>query len=69
MNYDMDMGEMTSKEIGDLMSKTLIERGKEIATKKYGNVDYGELPARTLTELGKQAFTEQNIQMDNKNSL
>ena len=54
---NIDMGNMTSKEIGDLMSKTLIERGKEIASKMYPDVDYGDLPAKTLTELGKQAFS------------
>ena len=57
MNNNIDMGNMTSKEIGDLMSKTLIERGKEIASKMYHDVDYGDLPARTLTELGKQALS------------
>ena len=61
-NNNIEMGEMTSKEIGDLMSKTLIERGKEIAAKMYPGVDYGNLPAKTLTELGKQAIT------NNKNS-
>lgn len=59
MNNNQDMGEMTSKEIGDLMSKTLIERGKELARKQYGNVDYGDLPAKTLTELGKQALANE----------
>lgn len=57
MNNNIDMGNMTSKEIGDLMSKTLIERGKEMASKMYPDVDYGDLPARTLTELGKQALS------------
>jgi len=54
---NIDMTDMTSKEIGDLMSKTLIERGKEIASKLYPGVNYGDLPAKTLTELGKQAFS------------
>lgn len=59
MNHNnIDMGNMTSKEIGDLMSKTLIERGKEMASKLYPNVDYGDLKAKTLTELGKEAFTK-----------
>lgn len=56
-NNNIDMGNMTSKEIGDLMSKTLIERGKEIASKMYPGVDYGDLPSKTLTELGKQALS------------
>jgi len=54
MDYNIDMGEMTSKEIGDLMSKTLIERGKEVARKMDSNVDFGDLPSRALTDLGKQ---------------
>lgn len=56
MDNNFDMGNMTSKEIGDLMSKTFIERGKEMTNKMYPNVDYGDLPARELTELGKQFF-------------
>lgn len=55
-NEYIDMGEMTSKEIGDIMSKEIIERGKVMASKLYPGVDYGDLPARTLTELGKQAL-------------
>ena len=54
---NIDMGSMTSKEIGDLMSKTIIERGKELANKLYPDVDYGDLPSKTLTELGKNAFS------------
>ena len=57
MKNNIDMGNMTSKEIGDLMSKTIIERGKELAVKMYPGVDYGDLPAKTLTELGKQAIS------------
>lgn len=65
MNYHRDMGEMTSKEIGDLMSKTLIERGKEVAKTIYPGVDYGDLPSKTLTELGKQALSNQGIEPKN----
>lgn len=57
---NIDMGNMTSKEIGDLMSKTIIQRGKELADKLYPNVDYGDLPSKTLTELGKKAFSNNN---------
>jgi len=60
MNNNIDMGNMTSKEIGDLMSKTLIERGKILANKMYPNVSYGDLPAKTLTDLGKMAITNEN---------
>ena len=56
-NVNIDMRNMASKEIGDFMSKTIIERGKELANKLYPNVDYGDLPSKTLTELGKQSFS------------
>lgn len=63
MNNNLDMGNMTSKEIGDLMSKTLIDRGKEVARRMYPEVDYGDLPAKTLTDLGKQVLAnESNIE-------
>ena len=52
--FNVDMGNMTSKEIGDLMSKIIIERGKEMADKMYPGVSYTDLPSKTLTELGKQ---------------
>lgn len=57
MNDNIDMGNMTSKEIGDLMSKSLIERGKVLADKMYPNTSYGDLPSRTLTDLGKLSLT------------
>lgn len=58
-NNNIDMGNMTSKEIGDLMAKTLIERGKEVAKRMYPDTDYGDLPAKTLTDLGKQALANE----------
>ena len=60
MNNNIDMGNMTSKEIGDLMSKTLVERGKLLTNKLYPGVEYGDLPSKTLTELGKQALSDNN---------
>ena len=60
MNNAIDMGNMTSKEVGDLMSKTLIQRGKEVTSKIYPNTDYGDLPSRTLTELGKELLSSDN---------
>lgn len=55
--FNVDMGNMTSKEIGDLMSKTIIERGKEMTDKMYPDVSYADLPSKTLTELGKQSIS------------
>ncbi len=66
MSKKIDMGEMTSKEIGDLMSKTPIERGKELAKKIYPNVDYGDLPSDTLINLGKEALSNDGIIINNK---
>lgn len=60
MNNNIDMGNMTSKEIGDLMSKTLIERGKEVAAKMYPETSYADLPSKTLTTLGKEALANDN---------
>lgn len=56
----VDMGNMKSKDIGDFMSKTLIERGKMMADKLYPNVSYGDLPSKTLTELGREALSKNN---------
>lgn len=51
-----DMGDMTSREIGKLLSKGLVNLGKEVLTDNYpqGEPDYGNLPSRTLSETGKQ---------------
>lgn len=66
MNDHIDMGAMTSKQIGNLMSKTLIERGKEVAKEQYSNVDYGDLPSKTLTDLGKQSLINDGIIVEQK---
>ena len=60
MNNDIDMGSMTSKEIGDLMFKTLIERERKVVNKLYPNMDYGYLSSKILTELGKEALSSDN---------
>lgn len=60
MNNDIDMGSMTSKEIGDLMFKTLIERERKVVNKLYPNMDYGDLSSKILTELGKEALSSDN---------
>lgn len=58
---NIDLGEMKSRDLGNLISKTLVEIGKEVVDNAYpnGNVDYGNLPSRALPELGKQAFANQ----------
>lgn len=66
MNNNIDMGKMTSKEIGDLMSKALMERGKEVATRMNPTIDYGSLPSKTLTTLGKESLSTENVNINNK---
>ena len=55
---NIDLGEMKSRDLGNLVSKTLVELGKEVVenASPNQNVDYGDLPSRALPELGKQAF-------------
>lgn len=67
MDKNIDMGEITSKEIGDLMSKTPIERGKELADKLYPNVDYGDLPANKLINLGKETLKNEGVIINDDN--
>lgn len=54
----LDLGEMKSRDIGNLISKTLVDIGKEVVNNSNPNEepDYGNLPSRALPELGKQAF-------------
>jgi hypothetical protein len=53
-----DMGDMTSRDIGNLVSKGLVNLGKEIIEKEVSDdsIDYGDLPSKTLTLLGKQVL-------------
>ncbi len=61
MNDNIDLGNMTSKEIGNLMTKPLVERGKELVNTVNNNqeADYGDLPSRALATLGKQVADNQ----------
>lgn len=58
---NVDLGNLTSRQIGNLMSKTLVERGKEVAKELNPHVDYGDLPSRALTNLGKESLHEQGL--------
>lgn len=55
---DMDLGEMKSRDIGNLISKNLVDMGKDVvdSANPGQEPDYGDLPSRALPELGKQAF-------------
>lgn len=64
MNDKIDLGNLSSREIGNLMTKSLVDRGEEMAKMVNSNeeVDYGDLPSRALTSLGKQAVNNQSNQ-------
>lgn len=55
---NLDLGEMKSKDIGNLISKPLVDIGKEVVNNSSQDQeqDYGDLPSKALPELGKQAF-------------
>lgn len=53
---NLDLGEMKSRDVGNLISKTLVDIGKEVVDNSNPTYDYGDLPSRALPELGKQAF-------------
>lgn len=54
-------------DMGDLMSKTPIEIGKELADKLYPNVDYGDLPANKLINLGKETLKNEGVIINDDN--
>ena len=55
---NMDLGNMKSRDVGNMISKTLVELGKDAIQSDMPNgyVDYGNLPSKTLPELGKQVI-------------
>ncbi|MHC1722833.1 MAG: hypothetical protein AB9836_06465 [Aminipila sp.] len=61
MNDNIDLGNMTSRQIGNMMTKPLVDRGKEMVDAANPNqeVDYGDLPSRALTSLGKQVVNNE----------
>lgn len=52
---NVDLGDLKSRDVGNLISKTLVEIGKEAVenASPNGYVDYGNLPSRALPEMGK----------------
>lgn len=53
---NLDLGNLKSRDVGNLISKKLVELGKDEVQRDTpdGYVDYGNLPSRSLPELGKQ---------------
>jgi len=63
---DIDLGEATSRDIGNLITKTLYAIGKEEVDKGAPeDVDYGDLPSRALPVIGKQAVANKIKQEEN----
>ena len=63
---DIDLGEIKSRDLGNMLSGELVNLGKEESSND--NFDYGDLPAKTLTDLGKQELArEDNHYTDNTN--
>lgn len=58
VDTNRDLGDMKSRDVGNLISKTLVEYGKEAVQNASPTdaVDYGDLPSRALPELGKQVL-------------
>ena len=58
---NIDLGEIKSRDLGNMMSKKLVELGKEaLQNASPGEeIDYGSLPSRALPEIGKQVVANQ----------
>lgn len=58
---NFDLGNMKSRDVGNLISKQLVELGKEEVQRDSPNgyVDYGNLPSRALPEIGKQVVANE----------
>lgn len=56
---NVDLGNMKSRDVGNMISKTLVQLGKEEIAGLSDSVDYGNLPSKALPELGKQVIKNQ----------
>ncbi len=63
---NMDLGNLKSRDVGNLISKQLVEMGKDEVQRDTpdGYVDYGNLPSKTLPELGKQVVANKIKQQE-----
>jgi len=63
---NMDLGNLKSRDVGNLISKQLVELGKDEVQRNSpdGYVDYGNLPSKTLPELGKQVVANKIKQQE-----
>ncbi|MDF3002723.1 MAG: hypothetical protein K0Q48_2842 [Bacillota bacterium] len=56
---NVDLGNMKSRDVGNMISKTLVQLGKEEIAGLSDTVDYGNLPSKALPELGKKVIKNQ----------
>jgi len=58
---NVDLGDMKSRDVGNMISRKLVELGKEevVRDSPDGYVDYGNLPSRALPEIGKETIANQ----------
>lgn len=55
---NVDLGNLKSRDVGNLISKQLVEIGKDEIRNgaPEDSVDYGNLPSKALPELGKKVI-------------
>lgn len=52
----VDMGNIKSRDLGNMLSGELVRLGEAVAEAQNPNVDFGDLPSRALTEMGKDVI-------------
>lgn len=52
----VDMGNIKSRDLGNMLSGELVRLGEAVAKAQNPNVDFGDLPSRALTEMGKDVI-------------
>jgi hypothetical protein len=59
-NRNVDLGNLKSRDIGNMIGKKLVELGKNEVRQGMpeDSVDYGDLPSRALPELGKRVISD-----------
>lgn len=60
---NIDLGQLSSRDIGNMISKQLVDLGKEEVKRESVDdiVDYGDLPSKALPEIGKRVVAEQLV--------
>lgn len=52
----VDMGNIKSRDLGNMLSGELVRIGEAAAKAQNPNVDFGDMPSRALTEMGKDVI-------------